>query len=50
MMVEGNWCAIDELSLGFFMAYGNDDNGDFHMLSIGLLIFEIRFIRYIKEK
>ena len=48
MKIEGNWCGIDELTLGLFMAYGNDEHGDFHMTTIGLLIFEIYFIRYMK--
>lgn len=46
MKIEGNWCAIDELSLGVFMAYGNDEHGDFHMISIGFLIFEINILTY----
>lgn len=48
MKVEGNFCDIDELTIGFMMAYGEDDNGQFHMITIGLLIFEINFIRYIE--
>ena len=48
MKIEGNWCALDEITLGIFMAYGNDDNGDFHIITFGLLIFEINFITYIR--
>jgi len=48
MIIEISVCAPDELSLGFFLAHGNDDIGDFHMLTIGLLIFEINFINYRK--
>lgn len=47
MKIEGNWCALDEITLGFFMSYGVDDHGDFHMITIGLLVFEINFIKYV---
>lgn len=47
MKVEGNFCGIDELSLGFHMSYGEDEIGSFHMVSIGLLIFEVSIIRYL---
>lgn len=50
MRVEGSWCDIDELSLGIFMAYGEDAIGQFHMLSVGLIIFQIDFIRYINKQ
>ena len=48
MKIEGNFCDIDELTIGLMMAYGEDENGQFHMTTIGLLIFEINFIRYIE--
>jgi len=47
MKIEGNFCAIDELTLGLMMSYGEDENGEFHMTTIGLLIFEINIIKYI---
>ena len=47
MKVEGNFCRLDELTLGLFMAYGEDENGKFHMTTIGFFIFEINLIWYI---
>jgi len=47
MKIEANFCDVDELTLGLFMAYGEDEDGSFHMVTIGLLIFEINFIRYL---
>lgn len=49
MKIEGSFCGIDELSLGFHLCYGEDEIGSFHMVSIGLLIFEISIIRYLKS-
>lgn len=45
--VEGNFCGLDELSIGLFMSYGEDEVGSFHMTSLGLIIFEINLIKYI---
>ena len=47
MKIEGHILAIDELCLGFYMAYGGDEDGEFHMLTIGLLIFQVSFYRYL---
>ena len=49
MRVEGNYCNIDELTLGLFMAYGKDEHGEFHMTTLGLLVFEINLIVYINN-
>lgn len=49
MKVEVYMCALDELNLGFNMNYGEDENGLFHMLSLGFLIFEVNIMRYIKQ-
>ena len=46
MRVEGRWCDLDELSLGFSMDYGEDDFGSFHLLEVGLLIFRRSFYKY----
>lgn len=50
MKIEGHFCAIDELSLGFNMNYGEDENGAFHMISIGFILFELSIIRYLKSQ
>lgn len=47
MKVEGYLCNIDELDIGFHMNYGQDENGEFHSVTIGLLIFAISFYRYL---
>jgi hypothetical protein len=46
--IECNLCDIDELSLGIFMNYGEDEKGDFHMTTLGFLILEINIIKYGK--
>ena len=48
MKIEGNFCGIDELTIGLMMAYREDENGQFHIMTIGLLIFEVNFIKYIE--
>jgi hypothetical protein len=50
MRVEFNVLDIDELTLGIFMGYNNDDGGEFHITTIGLLLFEINLIFYINYK
>jgi len=47
MKVEFNINDIDELSLGLFMANGEDEIGQFKMLTFGFIFFEINFINYI---
>ncbi len=47
MRIEGNICGLDELSIGLFMAYGEDDFGRFHMTSFGFILFEINVIIYV---
>jgi hypothetical protein len=49
MKVEGYLLGIDELMLGFSMNYGHDENGDCHIISFGLLIFQLDFVRYLKN-
>lgn len=47
MKVEFNALSdISEFSLGLFMAYGEDEFGEFHMTTIGLLLFEINLFKY----
>jgi len=47
MKIEGNLLQPDEIEIGLFMAYGEDDKGTFHMVTIGFIIFSISFIRYL---
>ena len=47
MRVEFNVLSdISEFSIGLFMAYGEDEFGEFHMTTIGLLLFEINLFKY----
>ena len=48
MKVEFTVCDIDELSLGFHFEKGQDEDGQFHGLFIGFLVFELSILRYIK--
>lgn len=48
MKVEFSFCDIDEISLGIFMMYGDDENGIFHLISLGFLFFVIDIYRYKK--
>lgn len=47
MKIEGTFNQLDEIQLGIFLAYGNDDNGDFHLIEFGFLIFTISIYRYL---
>jgi hypothetical protein len=48
--IEFNLLAPDELELGIFMAYGeNAESKQFHMVTLGFLIFSVNIIRYIKD-
>jgi hypothetical protein len=47
MKIEGNFLQPDEIEIGLFMAYGEDEIGQFHMVTIGFIIFSISFIKYI---
>ncbi len=44
--IEFGVCSLDELSLGFHLQYGEDEDGSFHMLTIGFLLFWITIQRY----
>ena len=46
MKIEVHGCNYDEISFGIFMSYGEDENGQFHMVTLGFILFEIEFIRY----
>lgn len=46
MRIDVNLLDIDELFVGFFMNYGEDEHGNFHITSLGFLIFEINLIVY----
>lgn len=47
MKIEGNFLNPDEIEIGLFMAYGEDETGKYHMITIGFLIFSVSLIRYI---
>ena len=47
MKLEFSFNQPDEISLGIFLAYGEDNKGQFHMTTLGFLIFEIDLIVYI---
>ncbi len=40
------FCDFDEFLLGISTAYGEDEFGQFHMISIGFLLFQINIISY----
>lgn len=46
MEVEIALCELDELSLGIFMANGEDSIGEFHMTTFGFIFIEINVIIY----
>lgn len=48
MKIEGTFCTIDQIAIGIFTGYGNDEYGDHWFIEIGLLIFEIRILKYLK--
>lgn len=37
---------VDEISIGINMAYGEDENGQFHLIELGFLIFSVHLINY----
>lgn len=47
MQIEGHFLEPDEIEIGLSMNYGKDDNGDFHMITLGFIFFSISFIRYL---
>lgn len=49
MQVEAHFLNIDELFLGFDMYYGADENGEFHCVAFGILIFQLAFYTYEKQ-
>lgn len=46
MKVEFNWCSGDDMLLGFMAATGQDEDGEFKMLSIGIAFCTISFYWY----
>jgi hypothetical protein len=40
---------LREIQFGLFMAYGEDEDGFFHMTTIGFFLFSINLFKYIKE-
>jgi len=46
MKIEFNRNELDSFLLGIQLAYGEDENGSFHMLDIGLLLFSITIYKY----
>ena len=50
MRVEFSFTNPDEMSLGLFLAYGEEEMGsNIHITTVGLIFFEINFITYLKE-
>lgn len=39
-------CSLTEFTLGATGCYGEDEVGEFHMVTLGFLLFEICFINY----
>lgn len=46
MKIEFNW-TIDDVLLGILICSGEDEDGSFQMLSIGLLVCEVNFMKYL---
>ena len=49
MLVEFQLLDLDEIDFGLHMAYGEDENGSFHMITLGFIICSLNFIKYIKQ-
>ena len=49
MKIEGYVNGLDELNLGFSMYYGEDEDGAFHCLQLGFLIFTICLYKYLNK-
>jgi len=47
MKVEVSGNNVDEFEFGFFAAYGEDENGGFHVFTIGLFLLSISFYKYL---
>ena len=41
--------SIDQISIGLHMAYGNDENGEFHITALGFLFFEVSLVYYYNQ-
>jgi hypothetical protein len=46
MRIEFSLISLDSFSLGIFTATGEDDNGEFKMLTLGFLLFSIDIFVY----
>jgi hypothetical protein len=46
MRIEFSLISLDNFSLGIFTAAGEDDNGEFKMLTLGFLLFSIDIFVY----
>jgi hypothetical protein len=47
-MIEfyGAFCDIDEISIGIFMGYGDDNSRYFHQIVFGFIFFELTIRKY----
>lgn len=46
MKIEGSFCSVEDSLLGLMTCVGEDENGEFSMVSIGFLFFEFSLIIY----
>jgi len=46
MKIEISLISLDSFALGIFAAAGEDDNGEFRMLTLGFLLFSIDIFVY----
>jgi hypothetical protein len=46
MRIELNLISLNNFSFGIFTAEGEDDNGEFQMLTLGFLLFSIDIFVY----
>lgn len=46
MKIESAFSELDQFMIGIQMAYGEDEEGSFHMLELGFLFFSITIYKY----
>ncbi len=47
MKIEFSVCDLDDFLLGIISCVGEDEDGPFKMVSVGILFFQVDFITYI---
>lgn len=45
--IEFNTLGLDELMFGLNMYYGEDANGTFHAIELGVFFFSVSFLKYL---